>query len=63
MISGNGIGEAMARSLVACLGTDCSAAAALAAAADLLRGGILDEGSLRGVPLGSLRRAAADFER
>ena len=63
MTSGNGIGDAMARSLVACLGTDCSAAAALAAAADLRRGGILDESNLRGVPLGSQRRAAADFER
>lgn len=63
MISNGGIGEAMAKSLVACLGTDCSAAAALAAAADLRRGDTLDEGSLRGVPLGSLRRAVADFER
>ena len=63
MISSSGIGEAMAKSLVACLGADCSAAAALAAAADLRRGDTLDEGSLRGVPLGSLRRAVADFER
>ena len=53
----------MAKSLVACLGADCSAAAALAAASELRRGGMLDEGSLHGVPLGSLRRAAADVER
>jgi hypothetical protein len=63
MISSSGIGEAMAKSLVACVGAGCSAAAALAAAADLRRGDTLDEGSLRGVPLGSLRRAVADFER
>ena len=63
MSAGNGIGEAMARSLVACLGVDCSAAAAFAAAADLRRGGVLDQTALPGVPGGALRRVAADFER
>jgi hypothetical protein len=61
-LSGSGIGEALGRSLVARLGTDCSAAAALAAAADLRRGGLLNDVALRGVPAGALRRAAADFE-
>jgi hypothetical protein len=61
-LSGSGIGEALGRSLVARLGADCSAAAALAAAADLRRGGLLNDVALRGVPAGALRRAAADFE-
>lgn len=52
----------MARSLVAGLGADCMAAAALAAEADLRRGDILDGASLSGLPSGSLHRAAADFE-
>ena len=61
-MSGSGIGEALGRSLVARLGADCSAAAAVAAAADLRRGGLLNDIALRGVPAGALRRAAADFE-
>ena len=63
MSAESGIGDAMGRSLVACLGADCYAAAALAAAADLRRGGMLDEAALEGVPSGALRRIVGDFER
>lgn len=56
------IAEAMAKSLVACLGTDCAAAAALAAAVDARRGGMLDLLPLSGVPKGPLHRTVADFE-
>jgi hypothetical protein len=52
----------MANSLVSCLGSDCSAAAALATAVDTRRGGVLDLGAFSGVPQGALHRSLADFE-
>jgi hypothetical protein len=60
--TGGNLGEAMAKSLVVCLGADCVTAAALAAAADVRRGGLLDLFILSGLPRSSLERVAADFE-
>jgi hypothetical protein len=53
----------MAQSLVATLAADCAAAAALAAAADLRRGSLVDPSTLSGLPRSALERVAADFEQ
>lgn len=62
MSSSGNLGEAMANSLVACLGADCATAAALAAAADVRRGNFVDFCTLSGLPRSSLERVSADFE-
>jgi hypothetical protein len=52
----------MARSLVARLGSDCAAAAAIAAVIDERRNGMIDFSTFVGLPRRSLERVSVDFE-